>query len=85
MYPRPDGSVYVCGGGSSTDDPLPEKCKEVKATDELVQKLKNYAAFVSPDFLDVDRKKATLEAVQACYRPNSGKTGDPIIGKFGEG
>ncbi|KAG9022835.1 hypothetical protein FS837_006124 [Tulasnella sp. UAMH 9824] len=85
VYPRPDGSVYICGGGSSTDDPLPEKCKEVKATDELVQKLKNYAAFVSPDFLDVDGKKATLEAEQACYRPNSEKTGDPIIGKFGEG
>ncbi|KAG8946287.1 hypothetical protein FRC04_011917 [Tulasnella sp. 424] len=85
VYPRSDGSVYVCGGGSSSDDPLPEKCSQVKATDEIVQKLKNYAAYVSPDFLDVDGNKATLQAAQACYRPNSGKTGDPVIGKFGEG
>ncbi|KAG9019812.1 hypothetical protein FRB90_005960 [Tulasnella sp. 427] len=85
VYPRSDGTVYVCGGGSSSDDPLPEKCSQVKTTEELIQKLKNYAAFVSPEFLDVDKSKATLEAVQACYRPNSGKTGNPVIGTFGEG
>lgn len=64
---------------------MPLKCSEVKPTEALVQKLKDYAAFVSPHFLKVDGGNAVLEVVQACYRPNSGRTGDPVIGRFGEG
>ena len=82
VYPRADGTVYVCGGAHTTD-PLPEKASDVKHSPALAEKLKNFAAFISPSHLGGD--STTLETAQACYRPNSDITGAPIIGKLGPG
>ncbi|KAG8861142.1 hypothetical protein FRB96_003092 [Tulasnella sp. 330] len=81
VYPRADGTVYVCGGAHTTE-PLPEKASDVKHTPALADKLRKMAAFISPSHLG---EGATMEVAQACFRPNSDVTGVPIIGKLGPG
>lgn len=83
VYARADGTVYICGGNSSTQDPLPPKASDVHPTPALAEKLRRYATFLAPEWLDEGH--ATLEVTQACYRPDSSKTGAPIIGSFGPG
>ncbi|KAG8964767.1 hypothetical protein FRC03_001378 [Tulasnella sp. 419] len=83
VYPRPDGTVYLCGGASDPAEPLPDKAKDVKSNAKLAQKLRRMAAFVSPSHLS--ETASSLEIEQACFRPNSARTGAPIIGSFGNG
>ncbi|KAG9010051.1 hypothetical protein FRB94_011028 [Tulasnella sp. JGI-2019a] len=82
VYPRADGTVYICGGASTTE-PLPEKASDVKHTPALADKLREMAAFISPSHLG--HGATTMEVAQACFRPNSDVTGAPIIGKLQPG
>ena len=81
VYPRADGTVYLCGaGGEDEDAVLPERADQVLPAPEAIQRLKDAAAFVSPGTFD----KAEVVAEQCCFRPNS-HTGLPVIGKIREG
>ncbi|KAG8748675.1 hypothetical protein FRC10_000066 [Ceratobasidium sp. 414] len=81
VYPRPDGTVYLCGASGENDDTaLPERADEVEPASDAIQRLKDAAEFISPEtFAD-----AEVIAEQRCFRPNS-HTGLPIIGKIREG
>ena len=99
IYPRADGSVYVCGSGrvevegggwelglASDIRPsrtLPEFARDVKPDPQHARNLCNMAAFVSPSHLASDG--VSVEVTQACFRPDSSRTGAPIIGQFGRG
>ncbi|CAE7147228.1 unnamed protein product [Rhizoctonia solani] len=81
VYPRLDGTVYLCGAGWENDSvPLPERADQVKPTPGAIQRLKEAAEFVSPGTF----KNAQVVAEQCCFRPNS-QTGLPVIGKVREG
>ncbi|KAG8696924.1 hypothetical protein FRC08_006839 [Ceratobasidium sp. 394] len=82
IYPRPDGTVYLCGAGGDPEDgtALPDRADEVHPAPDAIQRLKDAAEFVSSEtFAD-----AEVVAEQCCFRPNS-HTGLPIIGKVREG
>ncbi|KAG8695965.1 hypothetical protein FRC09_008825 [Ceratobasidium sp. 395] len=81
VYPRSDGTVYLCGAGGETEDAvLPDRADEVRPPPEAIKRLKDAAEFISPGtFAD-----AEVVAEQCCFRPNS-HTGLPIIGKIREG
>ncbi|KAF8759058.1 FAD dependent oxidoreductase [Rhizoctonia solani] len=77
VYPRLDGTVYLCGaGGEDEAIALPERADQVKPVPAAIQRLKEAAAFVSPDTFG----DAEVVAEQCCFRPNS-QTGLPVIGK----
>ncbi|QRW27436.1 FAD-dependent oxidoreductase [Rhizoctonia solani] len=81
VYPRLDGTVYLCGaGGEDEAIALPERADQVKPVPAAIQRLKEAAAFVSPDTFG----DAEVVAEQCCFRPNS-QTGLPVIGKVREG
>ncbi len=42
MYPRPDGTVYVCGSGGKTA-PLPDNPANVEVDEEVCQMLEQVA------------------------------------------
>lgn len=80
VYPRPDGTVYLCGAGGDDYVPLPDRADQVKPPAKAIQRLKEAAEFVSPETF----KGAEVVAEQCCFRPNS-QTGLPVIGKVDEG
>lgn len=82
VYPRADGTVYLCGG-SSTNEPLPDRADQVEHSPPLAERLRQLGAFISPSHLG--EGETTMEVAQACFRPNSDLTGAPIIGKLGPG
>lgn len=65
--------------------PLPEKALDVDYSEEGVQRLKTrLLAVVESDW--VQKRIAEDDFIkQACYRPDSSKTGLPIIGRIGNG
>ena len=73
VYPRPDGTVYVCGQGDS--EPLPTNPSDVKPDPKSCKTLFNIAAKVSQHL-----SEAELVAESACYLPCS-KDNVPLIGK----
>jgi glycine/D-amino acid oxidase-like deaminating enzyme len=85
VYPRPDGTVYVCGAGYRPPNPqaLPATAAEVNYPKEAVKKLKEMIKFISPSHFDDSEVEVVAE--QGCFRPNSSKTGSPIIGRIGKG
>lgn len=76
-YPRPDGTLYVCGnqGGRSYDSHPPQLASEVGVEEDgSVSYLESVSAvLLGTDCQDVE----TLER-QACYLPTS-STGRPVI------
>ena len=72
IYPRPDGSVYVCGVPSS--DPLPDAPEDVTVDDDDCDTLRRMAA-VHSRRLD----EAEVVTKQACFRPVTAD-GLPVIG-----
>jgi glycine/D-amino acid oxidase-like deaminating enzyme len=74
VYPRPDGSVYVCGEPQGSV-PLPADPAAVSVVPERCAVLEHAAAGVS-SALD----GAAVEARQACYLPNT-HDGAPLIGR----
>ena len=74
IYPRPDGTVYVCGEGD--DEPLPDDPKDVAVRPGACEKLHSMVGDMSSVL-----KEAHINQRQACYLPCS-PDGNPIIGKF---
>ena len=72
MYPRPDGTVYVCGKGD--DDPLPKDPKDVKFVAEKCKKLKENLEAACPS-----TKGSEVLKEQACFLPCT-SNGAPLIG-----
>ena len=75
FYPRPDGTVYVCG--ESDNVPLPARAVDVTADETACAHLRTAATAVAPTALG-DGATVTV-ASQACYLPLS-TTGLPAIG-----
>ena len=74
VYPRPDGTVYMCGGCSSDHVPLPEHPSRVSVDNDACQQIKVIAGHVSDQLASV-----TQYTSSACYLPHS-TDGVPIIG-----
>ncbi len=72
IYPRPDGTVYVCG--LSSEQPLPIDPADVLPEPGRSERLRTLAGAIAPGLLD-----AELIADQACYRPVTAN-GLPMIG-----
>ncbi|KAF8317509.1 FAD dependent oxidoreductase [Cantharellus anzutake] len=85
FYPRPDNTLYVCGAGLTDKTPLPLSCADVKYNSEGEERLKERVRQVVKDEWIEGAFDRSDFIVQACYRPDSSKTGAPIIGKVSEG
>lgn len=72
IYPRPDGTVYVCGESDSV--PVPPSPAEVSVKPEYISNLQSIAGSFASCLAD-----AELEASQSCYLPLS-PDGPPVIG-----
>eukprot|EP00049_Salpingoeca_infusionum_P005902 m.98851 g.98851 ORF g.98851 m.98851 type:complete len:363 (-) comp13128_c0_seq5:164-1252(-) len=77
IYPRPDGSVYMCGV-SDPHAPLPEFASEVKVSDP--DRVRTTIHGVASN-LSSRLKAAPITTVQACFLP-SGPDSLPIIGEL---
>ncbi|KAI8578609.1 hypothetical protein K450DRAFT_301066 [Umbelopsis ramanniana AG] len=75
IYPRPDSTVYVCGGPD--DEPLPPSAAEVKVNVTSIDTILQLSSMASPSLLD----GAEILTRQACYLPNS-SDGLPLIGEY---
>lgn len=73
VYPRPDGSVYICG--SPEYIALPDDPKTIQADPKSVEDLKEVARSVSSKLAE-----APLEVGQSCFLPIS-PDGLPVMGK----
>jgi glycine/D-amino acid oxidase-like deaminating enzyme len=71
-YPRPDGTVYICGMGDR--EKLPNDPKDVQYNPDSCKELKHMANSISSAFRD-----AEIVTEQACYLPTS-PDGIPLIG-----
>jgi glycine/D-amino acid oxidase-like deaminating enzyme len=72
IFPRPDGTTYVCA--VSSDSPLPENPADVAPHPGAIERLEAMCARLSP-VLGASR----ILARQACYRPVT-RDGLPLIG-----
>ena len=72
LFPRADGTVYVCALSSGT--PLPADPAAVRPDDGAIERLRGICARLSPELAD-----ARVVAEQACYRPVT-QDGLPLIG-----
>ena len=73
VYPRPDGTVYVCG--MSSRESLPEDPLTIKPIAQSCEQIKKDCEQTSSRLAD-----ATVEVEQACYLPFTSH-GIPLIGK----
>jgi glycine/D-amino acid oxidase-like deaminating enzyme len=73
VFPRPDGTVYVCGLSSAA--PLPRDPAEITSDDEAQARLNAMIGTFAPALAD-----APVLAAQACYRPVT-RDGLPLIGR----
>lgn len=73
VYPRPDGSVYICG--SPEYIALPNDPKTIQADPSSIEDLKEVARSVSSKLAD-----APLEVGQSCFLPLS-PDGLPVMGR----
>ncbi|EJU05388.1 FAD dependent oxidoreductase [Dacryopinax primogenitus] len=81
VFPRPDGTVYICGAGTGDGVGLPTRAKEVGPSTRAVERLVEYMNVISPTRF----KDATIEVQQACFRPNPPRGGNPVIGQLDKG
>lgn len=72
VYPRPNGTVYVCGVSEVVDPP--SSADQIAADPAALERLRAVAASVSPDL-----GAAELERGSACFLPNT-EDGLPLIG-----
>jgi len=72
VFPRPDGTTYVCG--LSSEAPLPKDPAEVVPDPGACERLRAMAATFAPVLAE-----AEIVAAQACYRPVA-RDGLPLIG-----
>jgi glycine/D-amino acid oxidase-like deaminating enzyme len=73
VFPRPDGTTYVCG--LSSPAPLPAAPAEVASDAGAKERLKSMIRTFAPALAD-----ARIVAAQACYRPVT-RDGLPLIGR----
>ncbi len=73
LYPRPDGTVYVCGRGDAED--LPQRPDQVECDLDSCAYLSDVAAKVSSSL-----SGAAVLSRQACYLPSASTDGIPLIG-----
>ena len=76
VYPRPDGTVYVCGGCEAEQVPLPDEPAEVSVDLEACSQIKAVAGQISDQLGLAESYESS-----ACYLPSS-QDGSPIIGKI---
>ncbi|KAG8821918.1 hypothetical protein FRC17_009702, partial [Serendipita sp. 399] len=81
FYPRPDGTLYICGDRS---DPLRQRPLTEKATDATPSEfaIRNHTERL--ELIGSGLKGAEIVKTQACFRPES-KRNRPIIGKLTAG
>jgi glycine/D-amino acid oxidase-like deaminating enzyme len=72
IYPRPDGTVYVCG--VSSEEALPQYAHEISAESAAIKTLKEVATAVSSNFTN-----AKVLQEQSCFLPCT-DDGLPLIG-----
>ncbi|MGI9420902.1 MAG: NAD(P)/FAD-dependent oxidoreductase [Geminicoccaceae bacterium] len=72
LFPRPDGTVYLCG--LSGHEPLPANPNTIDTDAATTACLRAMAAALSPDLAD-----AEILTAQACYRPMT-RDGLPLMG-----
>ena len=72
VFPRPDGTIYVCG--LSSEAPLPVDPAEVTSDAAAQARLKAMIRTFAPALAD-----AEIIAAQACYRPVT-RDGLPLLG-----
>ncbi|KAJ3288612.1 hypothetical protein HDU79_004739 [Rhizoclosmatium sp. JEL0117] len=75
VYPRSDGTVYMCGGGGMYTEPLPALPGQVKPLENITNHLVDLSKKICPSTLD----GAEVLAKQACFLPSS--YGGPMIGR----
>ena len=73
VFPRSDGTTYVCG--ISSEGPLPVDPAEVSPDGRAIERLERMCREMSPAFAS-----AKILARQACYRPVT-RDGLPLIGR----
>jgi glycine/D-amino acid oxidase-like deaminating enzyme len=73
LFPRPDGTVYLCG--LSSQEPLPLDPATITSNDASADRLRAIGAALSPALAD-----AEILASQACYRPVT-RDGLPLMGE----
>jgi glycine/D-amino acid oxidase-like deaminating enzyme len=73
LFPRPDGTTYVCG--ISSESPLPIDPAAVVPDPDAIERLQRICNRVSPVLAS-----ANIRARQACYRPIT-RDGLPLIGR----
>jgi glycine/D-amino acid oxidase-like deaminating enzyme len=73
VFPRPDGTTYVCA--ISSESPLPENPADVAPDPGAIERLEAMCARLSPTLAE-----SRLLARQACYRPVT-RDGLPLIGQ----
>jgi glycine/D-amino acid oxidase-like deaminating enzyme len=73
VFPRPDGTTYVCG--LSSEAPLPEDPVAVAPEPGACERLRAMTATFAPGLAE-----AEVVAAQACYRPVA-RDGLPLIGR----
>jgi glycine/D-amino acid oxidase-like deaminating enzyme len=73
VFPRPDGTTYVCA--TSSESPLPVDPAEVAPDPGAIERLHAMCAHLSPVLRD-----SAIIAQQACHRPITAD-GLPLIGK----
>ncbi|KAJ3060494.1 U2 small nuclear RNA auxiliary factor 2, partial [Podochytrium sp. JEL0797] len=79
VYPRSDGTVYLCGGADSTrsNERLPASPSLVVPVDSVCENLVSHATRLNPIIFE----SATVMATQACWLPYTDS--GPMIGKVG--
>jgi len=75
VYPRPDGTVYICGATAAEHAPLPDNPENVVFDSDACDGIKTLAGEVSREL-----QTAQKYSKSACYLPHS-EDGVPIIGK----
>lgn len=85
VYPRPDGTVYVCGiSAREAAVPLPRRASAVVHSEKSAQLLREHIDMIAPEAFGPGTS-VDVVAKQACYRPESSETGAPIIGEIEKG
>ncbi|CAK0761244.1 hypothetical protein CVIRNUC_002841 [Coccomyxa viridis] len=74
VYPRPDGTVYICGESDSVS--LPDDPMSIQPRASAMKSLQEVGAAISSAL-----SQGKVEAEQACYLPVSGDS-TPVIGKL---
>jgi len=79
IYPRPDGTIYICG--ESDDVILPEDFSQIIPKSQSCQKLKMFGGKISSVV-----ENAEIIKEQVCYLPIANRrSGVPMIGRVIEG